>query len=178
MQFTGGRQISVSSGASRLELWSEGLYLFKHSLGLGIGYHNYEDEVGQTAHNSFLLVGVETGILGLTLFIALWVICFTQLNRVARPVDGSAPDPVFAHEARSLEAALAAYLATSWFLSRVYHPIPYLLIGLVAALAFQVAERSPDVPLLPSWLVVVRNSLIIGPACLAVIYILVRLRAA
>jgi hypothetical protein len=178
MRFAGGRQISVSSGADRLEIWSEGLYLFKHSYGLGIGYHNFADEVGWTAHNSFLLVATETGILGLTLFIALFVICFTQLNRIVQPADGSAPDPVFAHEARSLEAALAAYLAASWFLSRAYHPIPYLLVGMVATLAFQVAERAPDVPLLPSWPVIVRNSLIIGPACLAVIYILVRLRPA
>ena len=178
MRFAGGREISVSSGADRLEIWSEGLYLFKHSYGLGIGYHNFADEVGLTAHNSFLLVATETGILGLTLLMALFVICFTQLNRIVHPADGSAPDPVFAHEARSLEAALAGYVATSWFLSRVYHPIPYLLVGLVATLAFQVAERSPDAPLLPSWLVVVRNSVILAPACLAVIYILVRLRAA
>jgi hypothetical protein len=178
MRFTGGRQISVSSGSDRLELWAEGLTLFKQSFGLGIGYHNFADEVGMTAHNSILLVGVETGFLGLTLFMALFVICFTQLNRIVHPADGSTPDPVFSHEARSLEAALTAYLATSWFLSRVYHPIPYLLVGLTATLAFQVAERSPDSPLLPSWPVVVRNSVILAPASLAVIYILVHLRAA
>jgi hypothetical protein len=178
MRFTGGRQISVSSGADRLELWSDGLYLLKHSRGLGIGFHNFVEEVGHTAHNSVLLVATETGILGLTLFMALFVICFTQLNRIVRPVDGSAPDLVFAHEARSLEAALAAYLATSWFLSRVYHPIPYLLIGMVATLAYQVAERFPNSSLLPSWPVVVRNSFVLGVACLAAIYILVRLRPA
>lgn len=178
MRFTGGRQISVSSGADRLELWSEGLYLFKHSFGMGIGFHNFADEVGHTAHNSILLVATETGVLGLTLFIAVWVICFTQLNRIVQPADGSTQDPVIAHEARSLEAALAAYLATSWFLSRVYNPMPYLLVALVATLAFQVAERTPDTPLLPSWPIIARNSLIIGPVCLAAIYILVRLRPA
>lgn len=177
MQFAGGRQISVSSGADRLELWSEGLYLFKHSFGLGIGIHNYADQVGQTAHNSILLVAVESGFIGLTLFLAVFVICFTQLQRIVRPVDGSQPDPLLAREARSFEAALTAYLATSWFLSRAYNPVPYLLVGLVAALAFQVAERSPGLPLLPHWPVIVRNSLILGPTCLACIYILVRLRA-
>jgi len=178
MRFAGGREISMSSGADRLELWAEGLYRFRHSFGLGIGYHNYTDEVGMTAHNSILLVGVETGILGLTLFIAAFVICFTQLNRIVQPIDGAAPDPVFAHEARSLEAAFAAYLGTSWFLSRAYNPMPYLLVGLVAALAYQVAERSPARPLLPSWPIVARNSLILAPASLALIYILVHLRAA
>jgi len=177
MRFAGGRQISVSAGADRLEIWSDGLALFKHSFGLGIGYHNFTDAVGHTAHNSILLVAAETGFLGLTLFVAVFVICFTQLNRIVRPANDSAPvDPVLAHEARSLEAGLAAFLSTSWFLSRAYHPLPYLLVGLVAALAFQVAERSPDAPLLPSWPVIARNSLIIGPACLAAIYILVRLR--
>ncbi len=176
-QFAGGRQISVSSGADRLDLWSEGLYLFKHSFGLGIGIHNYADQVGQTAHNSILLVAVESGFIGMTLFLALFVICFTQLQRIIRPLDGSEPDPVLAHEARSFEAALAAYLATSWFLSRAYNPIPYLLVGLVAALAFQAAERLPGVPLLPRWPIIVRNSLILGPLCLGCIYILVRLRA-
>ena len=177
MKFAGGRQISVSSGADRLELWSEGLYLFKRSFGLGIGIHNYVDQVGQTAHNSILLVAVESGFIGLTLFLTVFVICFTQLQRIIRPVDGSEPDAVLAHEARSFEAALTAYLATSWFLSRAYNPVPYLLVGLVAALAFQAAERSPGVPLLPRWPIVVRNSLVLGPICLACIYILVRLRA-
>lgn len=177
MRFAGGREISVSSGVDRLDLWSEGLYLFKHSLGLGIGYHNYADEVGQTAHNSLLLVATETGFLGLTLFLAVFVICFTQLNRVVTPPDGSAPDPAMAHEARCYEAALAAYLGTAWFLSRAYNPMPYVLAGLVAALAFQAAERAPDAPLLPSWPVIVRNSVILAPACLGVIYIMVRLRA-
>lgn len=176
VRFAGGRQISMSSGVDRLELWAEGLHRFRQSFGLGIGYHNFGGEVGKTAHNSILLVGVETGIVGLTLFIALFVICFTQLNRIVRPVDGSTPDPGFAREAWSLEAALIAYLSTSMFLSRAYHPIPYLLVGLVATLAFQAAERSPQLPLLPTWPVVVRNSVILAPAYLAAIYILVHLR--
>ena len=178
MRFSGGREISVSSGADRLELWSEGLFLFKGSLGLGIGYHNFADQVGMTAHNSVLLVAVEAGFLGLALFLALFVICFTQLNRITQPSDGSMPDPVFSHEARSLEAAITAYLASSWFLSRAYHPIPYLLVGLAATLAYQVAERYPGTPLLPRWPTIVRNSLILAPSCLAVIYLLVRLRVA
>jgi hypothetical protein len=177
MRFAGGREISVSSGVDRLDLWAEGLSLFKHSFGLGIGYHNYADEVGQTAHNSLLLVATEAGLLGLTLFLAIFVISFTQLNRVVTPPDGSAPDPVLAHEARCYEAALAAYLGTAWFLSRAYNPMPYVLVGLAAPLAFQAAEGAPDAPLLPSWPVLVRNSVILAPACLGVIYIMVRLRA-
>ena len=176
IRFTGARQISVSSGVDRLDLWSEGLYLFKHSYGLGIGLHNFADNVGKTAHNSFLLVATETGLVGLALFLAIFVVCFTQLMRIVKPVDGSAQDAVLAHEARSLEAALAAYLASSWFLSRAYGPVPYLLVGLVATVAFQAAERAPDTPLLPRWPVLVRNTLILTPACLGAIYAMVRLR--
>jgi hypothetical protein len=48
----------------------------------------------------------------------------------------------------------------------------------ITTLAYQVAERFPHSSLLPSWPVVVRNSFVLGAACLAVIYILVRLRRA
>lgn len=177
MRFTGGRQISIASGTDRLDIWSDGLYLLKHSFGLGIGYNFFVDNVGHTAHNSILLVAVETGLLGLALFAATIVICFTQLNRIARPVDGSPPDAVLAHESRCYEAAFAAYLATSWFLSRAYNPLPYLLVGLVATLAFQRAEAAPDAPLLPSWLKIAWNTGIVAFVSLACIYAMVRLRS-
>jgi hypothetical protein len=177
MRFAGGREISVSSGVDRLDLWAEGLVLFKQSFGFGIGIHNFADEVGKTAHNSLLLVAVETGIIGLILFIAVFVISFAQLKRTVQPIDGSAPDPVLAHEARCYEAALVAFLGTAWFLSRAYNPIPYILVGLVATLTAQVADRAPDAPLLPPWPIIVRNSVILAPVCLAVIYLMVHLRA-
>jgi hypothetical protein len=176
LRFTGARQISVSAGQDRLSLWSEGLYLLKHSLGLGIGYHEFAEQVGHTAHNSILLVAVETGVVGLMLFSTTLVICATQLVRIAQPFNGTEPDATTAHEARCMEAALAAYLSSAWFLSRAYNPFPYLLVGLISALAYQASEALPERPLLPSWIVILRNAAIFAFLSLAGVYVLVRLR--
>ena len=175
IRFVGGRQISLSEGAERLDLWSEGLQMLKHAP-WGIGYHNYTDQVGLTAHNSFLLVAVENGLLGMTTFIGGFVICFYHLNRIVVPAPGYDPDPGFAREARAMELAMTAYLATAWFLSRAYSPLPYMLVALVASLASQEQDRLPDVELLPRWPTLARTTIIVSICALVAIYVLVRLR--
>ena len=175
-RFTGGRQISVGSGADRLELWSEGLYLLKHSRLLGIGYHNFADQVGLTAHNSLLLVATETGVLGLIVFISGFVICFYQIFRLTRALTEMGGQERLLRELRSYELALTAYLSSSWFLSRAYNPIPYLLIALVACVVAQQAELHPDWELTPSWPVWLRTSVLASVGALALIYAMVRLR--
>ena len=141
------------------------LYLFKHSFGSGYRLPQLCRR-GWPDGPQFAPAWWQPrrGFLGLTLFLAVFVICFTQLNRVVTPPDGSAPDPVLAHEARAAtRRRLAPISLPAWFLSRAYNPMPYVLAGLVAALAFQDAERAPGAPLLPPWPVIVRNSVILAP---------------
>ena len=67
LDFTGGRGISAVDGADRLEAWASGLEMFKSSPLFGIGFNNFADLNGITAHNSFVLCLAELGLLGSTL---------------------------------------------------------------------------------------------------------------
>lgn len=59
--------------SGRVGLWREGLELFTQHpfVGIGTNAYKYTVELGQVAHNSFLSVLVELGIVGLSLFLAM-----------------------------------------------------------------------------------------------------------
>ena len=82
LDFTGGRGISASDGADRLEAWASGLEMFKSSPLYGVGFNNFADIFGITAHNSFVLCLAELGLLGSTLWMALLVTTTISLNRI------------------------------------------------------------------------------------------------
>ena len=82
LDFTGGRGISASEGVDRLELWSTGLQLFKSAPIFGVGFGNFADLAGQTAHNSFILPLAELGLVGATIWVALLVTTTMGLNRL------------------------------------------------------------------------------------------------
>lgn len=99
LDFTGGRAIDPSAGADRLELWAEGLEMFKHSPLFGVGFGNFTDFSRHTAHNSFILPLAELGILGATLFVALLTTTTLDVNRLialrAQPLPAApAPNPL------------------------------------------------------------------------------------
>ena len=86
LDFTGGRGISAADGSDRLELWSEGLELFKKAPIFGIGFGEFADSdfAGITAHNSFILCLAELGIVGSTIFVGMLVTTFMGLNKLIR----------------------------------------------------------------------------------------------
>jgi putative inorganic carbon (HCO3(-)) transporter len=80
LDFTGGRGISASEGADRLEAWATGLELFKHSPIFGIGFGNFTNFNYITAHNSVVLCLAELGLLGASMWLALLVATTMGLN--------------------------------------------------------------------------------------------------
>src|SRR3989339_77384 len=61
----GELSLSEGSAASRLDLWYEGLQIFKHNLVFGRGYNMFMEALAQTAHNSYVLAAAELGTVGL-----------------------------------------------------------------------------------------------------------------
>jgi putative inorganic carbon (hco3(-)) transporter len=96
--FTGGRGISASDGADRLELWATGLELFKSAPIFGVGFGNFTNFADNTAHNSLVLPLAELGLVGATLWLALLVTTTRGLNRLIakreRPAAGDGPKDV------------------------------------------------------------------------------------
>lgn len=92
LDFTGGRGISASDGADRLELWSQGLQIFRTAPLFGIGFGRFADfsDNDLTAHNSFVLCLAELGLLGSTILVALFVTTLMSLNSVLSPEENVA----------------------------------------------------------------------------------------
>jgi len=176
VNFTGGREVSVEGGMDRLDIWSDGLGLLKQTYFMGVTYGQFSEQIGITAHNSVLLVAAELGLLGLILFVALWVLSFIQVNRIRVAASGAAPELPVLRESRALELALVAFVTTSWFLSRAFTAAPFMLIGLVAGFVAEQGERSDKLELTPRWPVWLRTSILISMAALAVIWAMVRFR--
>src|SRR6202008_2360617 len=92
LDFTGGRGISASDGADRLEAWANGLEIFKSAPLFGIGFGNFTDHHDVTAHNSFVLCLAELGLMGSTLWIGLLATTVLGLRRVLRMHEAPKPE--------------------------------------------------------------------------------------
>jgi putative inorganic carbon (HCO3(-)) transporter len=94
LNFAGGRAISVDGGMSRLQIWSDGLEMFKHAPIFGVGFGQFSDYGTHTAHNSFLLCFAELGLIGTFFWVALLVTTILELNAIAQYGDSKLDDQV------------------------------------------------------------------------------------
>jgi putative inorganic carbon (hco3(-)) transporter len=165
------RSISLSGGMDRLAIWSDGLSYLKQSPLWGIGPRAFMDRYGMTAHNSFLLVAAELGMIGYFLWMSMIVVTLIQLNRIPQVVGKS--DPSLVRWAVGLRISLGGYLFTSFFLSRAYELPLFMLLGMCGGVI--IAAGGDDAVTLrgsgwPVW------SLISCVGILALIYAMLRLR--
>lgn len=126
----------------RTQVWEKGLLKVLDSPLLGVGLGNYVEADGRgreagdawrTAHNSFLQVSLELGILGFVLFFALVLGTYRKLRALRRRLDASAEPPQVLWLIKGIEGSLLVYLATALFLSQAYNRQFYFLIALLVA---------------------------------------------
>jgi putative inorganic carbon (hco3(-)) transporter len=175
--FTGGRSISIGGGMDRLDIWSEGLGLFKSSPIWGIGFDGFMERERFTAHNSFLLCAAELGLIGLFLWVGLLIVSAWQLRRIAKANLTEEGDPELRSWANAVFFSLIAFLTPGFFLSETYAPMLYLILGMSAAVTRLAMVESGGVELLPEKSHWMRKTAGTSLAAIALIYILVRLRA-
>lgn len=147
------------TGHSRVELWSEGLQLFKQRPLFGIGMGNYSEEVGQPAHNSFIHAFAELGIFGGALFLGAFAAALIMLFRLRADADflpssygrgaggESAPPAVPEHMLPYLTAILVGFAVSIFSLSRNYVASTYVPLGLATAYVQIVARQTGSFPL-------------------------------
>lgn len=131
-----GRMTRISAdedtGQARIQLWSDGLEMFRESPLFGIGYGTYQDHAGLVAHNSYVHCFTELGVLGGTMFFGALAIPMLRLRRLGeRKVE--ILDPRLRALRPFLLAMLSAYAASMVTLTRCYVEPTYLVIGLAAA---------------------------------------------
>ncbi len=128
-----------SGGESRTAIWKRGLvWMSWRPWGYGLdnfpiffGWMNGRD---RAAHNSFIQIGVELGLLGLMAFVLLWAHTARELLRQRRhamslhgAVEGAARE---ASLATMVLASMAGTATSGFFLSKAYAGITLFVQGL------------------------------------------------
>ncbi|NQZ22422.1 MAG: O-antigen ligase family protein [Colwellia sp.] len=133
-----------SSADGRIEAWYEGIQMFKYRPIFGIGKGQFVDFHGLTAHNSFVLVWAELGVLGYSLWfltISLTLMLLVGIFNIDKEkyiANKSMLNDIFL--AKCLFFSFLGYLSTAFFLSRSYIVFLYVFLGLSYALFCRVKK--------------------------------------
>jgi putative inorganic carbon (hco3(-)) transporter len=149
-----GRMTNVNldegdTAQGRMELWREGFALLKQSPIFGIGWEQYQDEVGLVAHNSYVHSFTELGLVGGITFVSLFYTPISVLRR--RREDTRTPitkgEAVLERLRPALLAVLSAYAVGLCTLSKPYTMSTYIIVGVGAAYVAVLGKyRAEDVP--------------------------------
>ncbi|MFA5143025.1 MAG: O-antigen ligase family protein [Candidatus Omnitrophota bacterium] len=119
-----------SSAFGRIDAWFEGFQMLKSAPMFGVGYGMFTDYHSLTAHNSYILVAAEEGLVGFFIWIAIIYVCFKGLfksadkkNELSSCISG-------------IETGLFGFLCASYFLSRSYVSLFYIILALASAAIF------------------------------------------
>lgn len=152
---------NITSEFGRKQLWINGLELMMDNplVGVGVGAfttamgHAYGQNVSgfkwSTAHNAFVQIGAELGILGFVLFVILILSSILYMRRLRNKFHREhRGDCVFQDHlwlTSAIEISLWGYVTTAIFLSVAYYSILYFLIAVCCSLRkLEMLEHSRD----------------------------------
>jgi putative inorganic carbon (hco3(-)) transporter len=130
------------SAQGRIQAWSEGLQMLKQRPITGVGYGRFTEYHALVAHNSFVQVLAELGILGGMAFIGMVFWYFESLRRVGRTPRTTRP-PFRAWRTGFLAMGTAFFIGIC-FLSRQYNPVLFTVIALGACFVTLAKEDGVD----------------------------------
>jgi O-antigen ligase len=170
LNFTGGRDISATSGSDRTALWSSGLQMLKSHPFFGVGLGSFVDNCdrcGHTAHNSLVVCAAELGLVGLFFWAMFLFTSVRDALAIASPAKVSEGVPIipkagfFPLVTEKIEAvdkaevnrlgrlmvlSLTGFLVAGWFLSRAYVMTFFLLGGMVEVVYEMAMQRGMIAP--------------------------------
>ena len=148
----GGRQTNINlsdendTAHGRVELWRDGIYMFRSAPVFGIGYGHFGDEGGLVAHNSYIHSYAELGFVGGTLFMGAFLLPMVVCRRMGR-CEGIGSD--LQRLRPCMMAVLVAYGVGLFSLSRPYVCTTYMPLGML--MAFCALGRADDPSVVPRW---------------------------
>jgi hypothetical protein len=142
----GGRGDAAASMSTeqRLDAWRDGLWFVRQNPLFGVGQGMFSEYHGITAHNAYVLVAAELGVLGMFLWTAVLYASVKILwagIRDFEPVAGASPARAWGV---SLLAALTALLVGINFLSFSYHFVLWIYLGLAGAYYSCIRQHVPS----------------------------------
>jgi len=138
-----GENADVST-EMRYEAWAVGLDMWHHSPVFGVGARQFAEHHYLTAHNSFVLMLAELGIVGLFLFIAIVYLCLKTLILGLRELALTPGTRAAQVWGMALLAAMAGILFQINTLSFSYHMALWLFFGLCGAWYGSIRHHKPD----------------------------------
>lgn len=132
----------------RLTIWKEGLYIMITHPVLGVGIGQFPVGLGmlgngawKAAHNSFVQLGTELGVIGLGAFIAMLLSIYRLGIRGAR-----SPCLTLAERQRfvALQLGLTGYCVGGFFLSQAYGFILLVFVALAASMHLRLEKAEQD----------------------------------
>lgn len=132
----GGRQAGIASavqddtGQQRIQIWGEGLALFRQHPLFGIGKDQYAEKIGHVAHNSYVHAYTELGFLGGTLFLCAFAYPVWAMYRLGDKRRVNILQPQLVCLRPFLQAAIVGYAFAMFSLSRCYIVPTFLVVGL------------------------------------------------
>jgi probable O-glycosylation ligase (exosortase A-associated) len=136
--------------SGRLQIWERGVgYMLRYPL-FGVGPGNFPTAEGllspfaerqqfgigvrwNAAHSSFVQIGAETGVVGLTVFLVLLASAFAALRHAGRAA-AAAHDARVGELGQALTASLIGFVVGAAFLSLAYSEMLYTLVALAVGL--------------------------------------------
>lgn len=136
----------------RKQIWKRGVQIVLGSplLGAGLGNYGIADgnvkEIGQwkTAHNSYLQIAVELGVIGFILFVMLTVGTFFKIRNARLALDDMQSPSPLAWIVKGIELFMVSFIITAFFLSQAYNPQLYFIIAMVIAAQKMLAVNLAD----------------------------------
>jgi O-antigen ligase len=86
LNFSGGRDVSLEAGASRIDAWEAGIGMLRSHPLFGVGYNEFYDYYEIAAHNTFVHCAAELGLFGYFFWMALVVFSISDLSHILKGV--------------------------------------------------------------------------------------------
>lgn len=133
-----GRGIGESSTPERIELFHQGIQMFKENpiTGVGSGQFAKNNPVKKVAHNIYLQHLAETGFIGAFLFTLIFYSIFKHMIAVNRNSTVTIEEKRITNV---ITCTTIGFLGATFFLS-AQHEIPYIIIGLAVVVPFLKGE--------------------------------------
>jgi O-antigen ligase len=149
-------------GSGRTLVWKRSLRMIS-SNPFGYGVNNFQSAYGRyvendpnaeeasggymtyswkTAHNSFILVAVELGVLGLAVYVYLIYKAYNNFKRIKKTFTSGT---ILYQYAEFLKISLVGFLACAFFLSQSYSSMLFLLVAISSVMVNVIAKETEGV---------------------------------
>ena len=149
------KDTSREGSGKRVDLWLGGIEMMRdYPLGTGGGGYDflsskgyvkeemlYKDTGVRGAHSTYVLVGVEQGLLGLILFLTFVGTTLRSLHRQRANLKNHPEQTQMRLRSIALESAMVSLLVSGIFITRFYSEVLYWFYGLAASL-YQMSKQS------------------------------------